>query len=90
MSATEVNNTTVQSTSDYWGFRELEANEVNHVSGGDGCGGGWGDYAGAIAANECNDNNANLLAGFMQSITAGPLATGIHGINAYANWCSGY
>lgn len=43
MSAKEMQNTAVQATTHYWGYRELDASELKHVGGGDDGGGDCGD-----------------------------------------------
>ncbi len=50
MSAKETNNTSVQTTSHYWGCRELVANEIDYVGGGyDGDGDTMADFGGSAS-----------------------------------------
>ncbi|NJM43011.1 MAG: hypothetical protein HC858_01610 [Brachymonas sp.] len=83
MSAKETKNTAVQTTTHYWGYRELGATEMNHVGGGyDGDGDSMGDDGGMCDASahsgpspsESTEDNGSQVA--LSCGTIAGLATG--------------
>jgi hypothetical protein len=65
MSAKETHKTEVQTTTQYWGYRELTVDEIQYVGGGDdggdsggGDSGGGGDYGGDYGGDEGDGGSA--------------------------------
>jgi hypothetical protein len=57
MSAKETHNEAVQTTTHYWGYRELDPSEFKYVGGGDDGGGDSGDSGGGCDAGGGNSGN---------------------------------
>jgi hypothetical protein len=75
MSAKETNNQAVQTTTHYWGYRELDANEVDFVGGGyDGDGNTMGDFGGTCGPGYTSDSGAASAAA---AALAGVVAAGM-------------
>ena len=82
MKSSEIETTQMQSTSAYWGYRELNADEVMSVAGGyDGDNGPSGGFGGASQGNGPDSNNPGGSAGaYSDTQVAGfwrDVATGI-------------
>ena len=71
MKSSEIETTQMQSTSAYWGYRELNADEVMSVAGGyDGDNGPSGGFGGASQGNGPDSNNPGGSAGSPESMAA--------------------
>lgn len=92
----------VKTTTQYWGYRELSANELLDVGGGgDFSGDGFGDGAGygangyaalagaATANQDCIAGNNLQIVGLLQTMTQ-PGGVALAGATAYGAWCSNY
>lgn len=70
MSSKETHNTAVQTTTHYWGYREIDPSELKHVGGGDGSDyGDYGDYG--DAGGMCDASAYSGPSGFGETAYAG-------------------
>jgi hypothetical protein len=97
MSAKEMINAQVRTDTHYWGYRELDVSELQHVGGGDGYG-GWGslaggescsasDYSSPSPEQACSDQNALAIANLLAGLPSRGGNLG-RGADAYTNWCN--
>lgn len=74
MSAKDMQNTDVQTTTHYWGYREIDPSEFKFVGGGDDGGGDCGDCG--DSGGDCGDSGCDAGGGSSDAGSSGVSDTG--------------